>query len=223
MMQSESVHYPIATTDMQTAETAVSTISPDVPSIDVSAWVDEHGDYLFRYALMRLRDETAAQDAVQEALLAAIQSLGSYSGKASERTWLTSILKHKIYDRFRKAVREVPFDGEVTELSEVDNFFKRTDEWDGHWNNKLQPHNWNMSPEEALQESEFFVVLQECMSKLPERVAAVFSLREMDGVESSEICELLSLSANNFWVIMHRARLALRRCIEVNWFRKAVH
>jgi RNA polymerase sigma-70 factor (ECF subfamily) len=78
-----------------------------------------------------------------------------------------------------------------------------------------------MSPEAALQENEFFKVLQNCMSKLPERVAGVFTLREMDGLASSEICEIMSLTASNFWVMMHRARMSLRRCMELNWFKKA--
>lgn len=191
-------------------------------NVDPTVWVDEHGDYLYRYAMMRLRDETQAEDAVQETLLAAIQSMGSYSGKAAERTWLTGILKHKIADHYRRAAREVAIESDGELLAEVEKFFERTDVWDGHWNNKLQPHNWDTSPEATYQESEFFVVLKNCMGKLPDRVAHVFMLREMDGLETSEICNMLQVSSGNFWVLMHRARLALRRCIEVNWFRKEV-
>lgn len=191
-------------------------------NVDPTVWVDEHGDYLFRYAMMRLREETLAEDAVQETLLAAIQSMASYRGKATERTWLTGILKHKIIDHYRKCSHEVSFEDDGDLLVEVEKFFERVDVWNGHWNNKLQPHEWNMSPEATYQETEFFAVLQNCMSKLPDRVAGVFMLREMDGLDSDEICEILSLTSNNFWVMMHRARLALRRCIEVNWFRRAV-
>ncbi len=191
-------------------------------NVDPTVWVDEHGDYLYRYAMMRLRDETQAEDAVQETLLAAIQSMGSYSGKAAERTWLTGILKHKIIDHYRRSAREVAIEVDGELLAEVEKFFERADVWDGHWNNKLQPHNWNMSPEATYQESEFFVVLKTCMGKLPDRVAHVFMLREMDGLETSEICDMLQVTSGNFWVLMHRARLALRRCIEVNWFRQEV-
>lgn len=192
-------------------------------NVDPAAWVDEHGDYLFRYAMMRLRDVARAEDAVQETLLAAIQSLSSYSGKAAERTWLTGILKHKIVDNYRKTAKEQPLEGDDSELlAEVERFFERDDIWNGHWNNKLQPHNWDTTPEATYEQVEFFAVLQNCLSKLPERVASVFMLREMDGLESSEICDILSVSNSNFWVMMHRARLALRRCIEVNWFRRAV-
>ncbi|HEX6126194.1 MAG TPA: sigma-70 family RNA polymerase sigma factor [Pyrinomonadaceae bacterium] len=220
-MRGETLSYPISS--MRTGETVTVDVQQHAPAVDPTAWVDEHGDYLFRYAMMRLRDETRAEDAVQEALLAAIQSISSYSGKASERTWLTGILKHKIVDYYRRAGNEQPLNGDDGELlAEVEKFFERDDVWNGHWNNKLQPHNWDTSPEATYQESEFFEVLQNCLSKLPDRVAGVFMLREMDGLDSSEICEILSVSNANFWVMMHRARLALRRCIEVNWFRKAV-
>lgn len=189
-------------------------------NIDPGAWVDEHGDYLFRYAMMRVRDEGTAEDLVQDTLLAAIQSLSSYGGKSTERTWLTGILKHKIIDHFRKYSREVPLDPADTDLSEFDLLFERQDEFKNHWHDTLSPRIWNRSPEAALQENEFFGVLQTCISKLPERVAGVFTLREMNGLEAPEICEILSLSASNFWVMMHRARMSLRRCIEINWFIK---
>ena len=220
MMQSDAVSLAVAKTSMQTGEIALDPVTKPKMQIDPTAWVDDHGDFVFRYAVVRLRDDSIAEDVVQETLLAAIQSITSYSGKATERTWLTSILKHKIIDHFRKSVREVPIDESDTDISGLDKFFERDDEWTGHWNNDLQPYDWNMSPEAALQENEFFKVLQNCMSRLPARVAGVFALREMDGLDSSEICEALCLTASNFWVMMHRARMSLRRCMESNWFKK---
>lgn len=190
-------------------------------NVDPAAWVDDHGDYLYRFALVRLRDEVRAEDAVQEALLAALQHLDSYSGRSAERTWLTGILKHKIVDQIRKACKEVPFDASDTDLSEFDPLFERDDEWNGHWADTLSPRIWQRSPEDAVRQAEFFGVLRTCVGKLPERVAHVFTLREMDELETEEICGLLDLSASNFWVMMHRARMALRRCIEINWFMKA--
>jgi RNA polymerase sigma-70 factor, ECF subfamily len=190
-------------------------------NLDPTVWVDEHGDYLFRYALVRLRDEVRAEDAVQEALLAALQHLDSYSGRSSERTWLTGILKHKIIDQIRKACKEVPFDASDTDLSEFDPLFERDDEWNGHWSDTLSPRIWQRSPEDAVQQSEFFGVLQACIGKLPQRAASVFTLREMDELDTDEICRMLGLSDSNFWVMMHRARMSLRRCIEINWFMKA--
>jgi RNA polymerase sigma-70 factor (ECF subfamily) len=189
-------------------------------NIDPAAWVDEHGDYLFRYALVRLRNSARAEDAVQETLLSAFQNLNSYSGRSTERTWLTGIIKHKIVDQFRRSSREVPLDPSETDLSEFDPLFERTDEFKDHWHDTLSPRIWGRSPEDAVTRSEFFSVLQECMSKLPERIANAFNLREMDELETDEICDILEISESNFWVMMHRARMSLRRCIEINWFMK---
>jgi RNA polymerase sigma-70 factor, ECF subfamily len=191
-------------------------------SINPASWVDEHGDVLFRFAVMRLRDESLAEDMVQETLLSAIQSLKSYVGKSSERTWLTGILKHKIIDHYRKNSRQVQITDEDTDLSSVDYFFEREDAWNGHWAISLRPVDPELSPEQVMERSEFWDVMNGCLSALPARIANVFTLREMDGLTSDEICDVLSLSASNFWVIMHRARMQLRRCIEIKWFRHAI-
>lgn len=187
--------------------------------IDPAVWVDRHGNSLFRFAFARLRDETLAEDLVQETLLAAIQSLDKFSGGASERTWLTSILKHKIIDYFRKNSNQIQLTDEDTDLSDFDHFFKREDEWDGHWRINLRPVEMSETPEDVLERAEFWEVMHGCLSALPVRVASVFTLREMDGLTGEEICEILSLSSSNFWVIMHRARMQLRTCIEFKWLR----
>ena len=216
----QAVPYEIVKGDMQTVE-HIKSMSATRPQIDPASWVDEHGDSLFRFAMMRLRDETLAEDMVQEALLSAIQSLNSYSGKSTERTWLTGILKHKIIDHYRKNKREVQITDEDTDLSGIDHFFDRPDKWDGHWAIPMRPVDPEQSPHQVLERSEFWMVMNGCLSALPVRVASVFTLREMDGLTSDEVCDVLSLSASNFWVIMHRARMQLRRCIEIKWFRKA--
>lgn len=220
MIESDAFHYPLAKADMQTGELAAANRAEHQQRIDPTIWVDEHGDYLFKYAMMRLRDDSLAEDAVQETLLAAIQATASYGGKATERTWLTSILKHKIIDHFRKSSKTVQFADEDLDLTGVNKFFERDDAWDGHWQVALRPVDIGDNPEDLLERGELWHVMQKCMSGLPTRVADVFSLREMEGLTSEEICEVFGLSPNNFWVIMHRARMMLRRCIEINWFKK---
>jgi RNA polymerase sigma-70 factor (ECF subfamily) len=185
--------------------------------IDPTIWVDEHGDYLFNFALMRVRDESTAEDLVQETLLSAFQSLKSYKGKSSEKTWLTSILKYKIIDHYRKHKRETKLDEDVGEL---DKFFERKDEWNGHWNREFAPKSWNATPETVLEKSEFRMVLTNCLMKLPERTANTFTLNQIDGLSCEEIGDILGVTTNNCWVLLHRARLHLRQCIESNWFRK---
>ena len=220
MMRTEAFPMDGGNGIMQPGSAAMAAPQDPISAIDPGAWVDEHGDYLFRYALTRLRDDAAAEDMVQETLLSAIQSLASYGGKSTERTWLTGILKHKIIDHYRKTCRETSFDPSDTDLSEFDPLFERQDEFKDHWHDTLSPRIWKSSPEDALRQDEFFGVLQNCLTKLPDRVAAVFSMREMNDLDSEEICQILGLTANNFWVMMHRARMSLRRCIEINWFIK---
>lgn len=195
---------------------------PAATMSDPTDWVDRHGDYLFAYAAARVggADRTTAEDLVQETLLAAWQSAGEFSGKSCERTWLTGILKHKIIDYYRRNRRKLSFEDASADFSDFDEFFKREDEWNGHWNERFAPVEWRDTPEYNLEQVEFRGVLSQCLSKLPEREAFVFTMREMDGLTSGEICDALAISANNFWVIIHRARMNLRRCIEIKWFRQ---
>mgnify|MGYP002079030753 CR=1 FL=1 len=191
-----------------------------VSKFDPTVWVDAHGDYLFAFALSRVRDKTLSEDLVQETLLAAMQSGDSFELRSSERTWLTGILKHKIIDHFRKASREVELSDEESDMSSYEYLFRSGGVWKGHWSAEARPIVWEETPEKVLEHAEFRGILSHCLGELPERVANCFTLREMDGFDAPEICETLNISPNNFWVMMHRARLHLRRCIDSNWFRK---
>ena len=192
----------------------VARVSPDP-----AAWVDEHGDYLFRYALLRLRDATAAEDLVQETFLAALRAHQDFAGRGSERTWLTGILKHKLADHFRRLGRETPVSQLEEEAFGHAEFFRPAGEWKDHWEADCAPIEWRSTPEELLEQSEFFQVLDECLRPLPARVSGAFILREVDGLGSEELCRVFGVSTNNLWVMLHRARLHLQRCIELNWFK----
>jgi len=188
--------------------------------IDAAVWVDAHGDYLYAFALARVRDPFLAEDLVQDTLLAAMQATSGFAEKSSEKTWLCGILKHKIIDHFRRSSREVELSDEEADLSSYDYLFRAEGVWKGHWTENARPIEWNENPEKALEHTEFRAILTHCLSELPERVANCFTLREMDGFEAAEICRILGISPGNFWVMMHRARLHLRRCLDFNWFRK---
>lgn len=191
----------------------------DPTSADAVRWLDEHGDYLFKYAGFRLRDDTAAEDVVQETFLAALKAYEKFEGRGSERTWLVGILKHKIIDHFRKLEREAPVGESGDEGSEHLEFFERTDRWTGHWNVDHAPSDWHATPAELIERTDFWKVFSDCLTPLPQRTASAFTLREVDGLKSEEICEILGISANNLWVMLHRARLHLRNCLENNWFK----
>ncbi len=194
-------------------------IAPDKQP-NAMVWVDQHGDYLFKYALFRLRDASAAEDVVQETFLAALKAYAKFEGRGSERTWLVGILKHKITDHFRKSIRESPIGEMEDDGPEHSEFFNRPDEWTNHWNSNYAPTEWSATPEQLAEQHDFWRVFYDCLAPLPQRTASVFTFREVDGLSSEEICELLSISVNNLWVILHRARLHLRNCLEMNWFKK---
>jgi len=186
------------------------------PALDPERWVNEHGDSLFHYALSRLRDPVLAEDFVQDTLLAALKSHHRFEGRSSERSWLTGILKNKILDHFRKAGRETVFtDLEFYGTEEAKAFDNAA--FPDHWNAAVAPTEWNGAGA-ALDQEAFWKVFHRCSGKLPDRVARVFLLREVDDVPSDEICASLNITPNNLWVMLHRARMALRRCLEVNWF-----
>jgi RNA polymerase sigma-70 factor (ECF subfamily) len=191
----------------------------ETPVPDPAAWVDRHGNYLFRYAVLRLRDGTAAEDIVQETLLSALQSYRNFQGRGSERTWLTGILKHKIIDHFRRVSRETPVSQMVEESFDHEELFRTEGQWEDHFDPERAPVDWRADPAELLRESEFWEVFGRCLSPLPARIASAFTLREVDGHTSEEICEILSITASNLWVMLYRARTHLRRCLELNWFR----
>lgn len=186
---------------------------------DPTVWVDLHGDYLFAFAFARLRDEAAAEDAVQETLLAAIRGYDSFAEKSSERAWLTGILKHKIIDFFRRQCREANLTADETDFSSYQYLFADKT-WNDHWSRETTPTDWQTTPESELEKGEFCKVLEHCLGELPSRVANAFTLHEMDGFEAAEICDILNISKDNYWVMMHRARTHLRRCLEYDWFRK---
>jgi RNA polymerase sigma-70 factor (TIGR02943 family) len=186
---------------------------------DPERWVDEHGDYLFHYALGRLRDPARAEDAVQETFLAALKAK-NFAGRSAERSWLTGILKNKIFDYFRKASRETTFTDLDFYADEEGDRFVADGFGKGGWIHELGPLAWPENPGAALDNEIFWKTFRDCSGKLPEKVAAVFTLREVDGVDSKEICATLSISESNLWVMLHRARMALRRCLETNWFGK---
>lgn len=173
-------------------------------------WLNDHGDYLYRFALARLRDPHQAEDVVQETFLAAIKS-PNFAEQSSPRTWLTGILKHKIIDVMRKGIREVvASDLMADEDASMDEFFDDA----GHWAEK--PLAWDV-PHEALEQTQFLGVLQNCVDKLPAKLAAMFMLRDVQETDNEEICKELNITATNAWVMLYRARMSVRKCLEIHW------
>jgi RNA polymerase sigma-70 factor (ECF subfamily) len=176
-------------------------------------WLAEHGDYLFQFAYVRLHNRAAAEDAVQETFLAGIKALDRYDGKTPVRYWLRGILRHKVVDYIRKASREIAV--EETEGQEILDSFK----FKAFGIAEQHPEPWKFSPAHAYEQKEFWEVFYTCMSKLKKTTGLAFTLRELEGIWTEEICKELNLKPNNLWVILHRARTQLKSCLEANWTR----
>ena len=184
----------------------------DAATIDhPESWVDHYGDFLYRFALSRVKDPAVAEDLVQETFLAALRARESFKGRSAGRTWLIAILKHKIVDYIRKKIREPSTDKIETLTDMMDSDFNDHGEW------QIRPYKWAINPEKIYEQKEFLDVLYRCLAELPQRLAEAFMLREMDGLSTAEVCKVLDITATNSWVMLYRARMSLRRCLESKW------
>ena len=168
---------------------------------------------LLRFARSQLRNEAWAEDAVSDTLLAALEKPGSFAGQSQLKTWLIGVLKHKVVDQLRRHTREATLltteDGEDLDESLFDST--------GHW--REAPQDWG-HPEAALGQRQFFEILQACCDQLPPVQGRVFLMREWLGLDTDELCKELQITPTNLWVLLHRARLRLRDCLQTRWFNK---
>ncbi len=184
------------------------------PRIDPVAWVDRYGDLLFRFALQRVGDPSAAEDLVQETFLAALRAKERFQGRSSEKTWLFGILKHKIVDHYRRQRNRSGMDVEAM-AEDAGEFFHA----DGKW--RLPPAHWDVNPQAAFEQKQFVDAFYRCLAEMSPRMAEAFAYREIEGLDTEEICKAMQITPTNCWVILYRARMALRKCLEANWLAPA--
>lgn len=175
-------------------------------------WVGDHGDYLYNYAYSRVMSKSLAEDLVQDTFVAALKAMHSFQGKSSEITWLISILKRKVIDHYRKSstTKEIS-------SSEFVKPFNEDGPMQGHWIMERTPKEWPHELDDVLHREEFRKILEVCLSFLPDNWKAVFILKVIDEINSDEVCKELGCTPSNLWVMLHRARLKLRECIEMKW------
>ncbi len=186
--------------------------------LDPQKWVERYGDYLFSYAYGRVNDSGKAEDLVQETFLAALKAKDRFRGASTERTWLTSILKRKIIDTYRKKYtsRESSFgehDGTVFD----GDFYRDEEPFKGHWLEGMGPNSHSFLPEGELEQAELMKFINLCIENLPATLAATFIMRMIDEEDSDTICKELGITPSNLWVMLHRARLRMRECLEKKW------
>ena len=171
---------------------------------------------LLAFARLQLRDSAAAEDVVQETLLTAFEKSTTFEGRSEFETWVFGILKFKILDQLRhqkKQGRWQPLDDDLD-----DDTLDRLFEANGHWQPNARPNDWG-KPEHVLENQHFWQVFDACMLALPDNIARIFSLRELIGLSTEDICKETGVSETNCWVILHRARLRLRECLDSGWVR----
>jgi RNA polymerase sigma-70 factor (ECF subfamily) len=185
---------------------------------DVSpeSWLSDYGDQLYRYAMLHVGNPAQAEDLVQETLVAGLEGLDRFAGRASEKTWLTGILRHKILDYLRRSGREMASgDGDIEALADsaatdIGTMFDER----GHW--MTPPQDWGL-PEQRETDQQFLQVLARCMRGLKPAMATAFVLKELDGHSNQQISKELGVSDSNCGVLLYRARMSLRRCLDLRW------
>jgi RNA polymerase sigma-70 factor (TIGR02943 family) len=179
--------------------------------LNINKWIDNYADYLYNYTISRVNNSDLAKDLVQETFFAGLKSAKNFQGKATERTWLVSILKRKIIDHYRKI-------NSKKGQAEVRMNFYDDGENEGNWLEERVPQNWDNASEKNIENEELKSQLEACINKLPEKYAMVFRMKTVQEFETEEICKELDITSSNLWVMIHRARTQLRKCMEDNWF-----
>jgi RNA polymerase sigma-70 factor (ECF subfamily) len=183
-------------------------------------WTDKYADDLYGYALSKSSSAELAEDFVQETFLSALNGIKNFKGNSSERTWLFSILKNKIADHYRKAsTRYEVFGNSLMQGDESRSFLDLFFEDGGHWSKQAKPKQWSLEEGNILDDKDFQLAMQSCIGKLPANWHTAITLKFLEEKESDDICKELNVSTSNYWVIMHRAKLMLRACLEKTWFK----
>jgi RNA polymerase sigma-70 factor (ECF subfamily) len=182
-----------------------------IHTLNTNKWIDLYADYLFNYTITRVNNSDLAKDLVQDTFFAGLKSAKNFQGKATERTWLVSILKRKIIDHYRRI-------NSKKGQAEVRMNFYDDGENEGSWLEERVPQSWDNASEKNIENEELRNQLEVCIDKLPEKYAMVFRMKTVQEFETEEICKELDITASNLWVMIHRARTQLRKCMEDNWF-----
>lgn len=180
-----------------------------------SNWPELYGNYLTTFAYMRVSDKDLAQDLVQDTFFSALKAKDNFEGKASEKTWLVSILKNKIIDYYRKTGLKDAQGNRMPGKKNVslENFFE-----EGQWKEGTRPLRWNMDETHPVETKEFFEIFHKCVGKLKGKGAIAFRMKYIDHEESEDICNALKITPSNYWVLIHRAKLQLRESLDKYWF-----
>lgn len=186
-------------------------------SLEPQKWVERYADEFFGFALSKVNDSDLAEDLVQETFVSALKSQERFKGNSSEKTWLYSILRNKIIDYYRSFAARMNKNSirEWTQFPEFipDGLHK------GSWDKSVKIPEWGVEDQDPVENEEFYQVLEQCIGEIPKKGQAVFKMKYFEERDAKEICKELSITSSNYWVMLHRIRLSLRKCLEKNWFK----
>ena len=185
---------------------------PTVPISPPETWVDRYGDYLYGYAMSRLRNREAAADCVQDTFMAGIKSLERFDGSRDIKFWLRGIMHNKIVDQIRKAVKEKKVDIDTEDEALLESFWFK---YSGIAT--TNPDSWQFNPRKAYDNTEFWVVFETCIDQVKEPARQAFVLRMLEDLSTNEVCKVMDITANYLWVLLHRARQQLKIALEEKW------
>lgn len=178
-------------------------------TIDTSEWVDEYADMLYNFAVVRVNDHEMAKDLVQDTFISALKGLDNFQGKSSVKTWLFSIIKRKIIDHWRKQSTR-----QTKPMSSLGQ-----DKQEGEQIVSNRQISGSISQIEVDYENkELRHIIMGCIQDLPDKWRGVVIDKLVEGNDTQEVCNEYDLTASNLWVIIHRAKVQLRECIELKWF-----
>ncbi len=183
----------------------------NLSAFNPNEWVNKYADALYAYTIVRVNDSGLAEDIVQDTFLSAWKARATYQGQASEKNWLYTICKNKIIDHYRKRARN------IVDLSNNEDEERAYFDGAEHWTKETGPNEWGIDYYQPVETKEFYSVLEKCKQKLKDIQQAVFMMKYMEDLDSDEICKALNITPSNYWVLIHRAKLHLRKCLEKNW------
>lgn len=183
---------------------------PQNVNLIASKWLVEFGDELYSWAFYKTSNKEIAEDLVQETLISAFTNFEKFQEKSTPKTWLFAILKNKIIDFYKKKSKEfsISYEEYSQPVKNSNNLFDEN----GGWNevSDISAQNWLDNPE-------FNSILSKCIKKLPDNWQFVIQSKYILDTDSKQICQELSITQSNYWQIQHRAKLLLKKCIEINW------
>ncbi|MBA3899036.1 MAG: sigma-70 family RNA polymerase sigma factor [Bacteroidetes bacterium] len=182
----------------------------------VKEWVEEFSDELYKWAFHKTSDVETSRDLVQDTFLAAVKSYDKFEGKSSPKTWLFSILNNKIADYYRKEYKQIIIrESDLMKKESEHSFFSQS----GCWKEPQRPASWPIEDESLLDDKGFKIQLASCLQALPPAWNKAIKMKYLSDVDGKDICQEIGISKTNYWQILHRAKLQLRKCLEVNWFK----